>query len=164
MCMHTSCAEQCLCLDDSNWICPWHLLNSLKSLVVRTNRDWDTKYSAFAMQRPEYLVWFVADAAGNMMKLDFLFVNIFRVGSHMVHILRYKISRRSTACLSSLVPVSQLANWNFVPFDRQVIVADVRYDVLNSNKSQKSLVISLHLRWYSTIEASKWILMANDSS
>lgn len=91
-------------------------------------------------------MWFVADAAGNMMKLDFLFVNIFRGGSHMVHILRYKISRRSTACLSSLVPVSQLANSSFVPFDRQVIVADVQYDVLKSNESRKPLVISLQFR------------------
>lgn len=103
--LHTLCAERCLCLDDSNWICPWHLLNSLKSLVVRTNRDWDTQCSAFAVKQPEYSVLSVAGAAGNMMKLDFLFENISRMGSQMVDILRYKTSRRLSACLNSLVPV-----------------------------------------------------------
>lgn len=57
------------------------------------------------MQQPEYLVLSVAGAAGNMMKLDFLFENISRMGSQMVDILRYKTSRRLSACLSSLVPV-----------------------------------------------------------
>lgn len=103
--VHTLCAERYLYSDDSNWISPLHLMNSLKSLVARTNRDWDTQCSAFAMQRPEYLVLFVADAAGNMMKLDFLIVNISRMGSQLVDILRYKLSRRLSACLSSLVPV-----------------------------------------------------------
>lgn len=80
-------------------------MNSLKSLVVQTNRDWDTRGSVFAMQLLEYSVTFVADAAGNMMKLDFWIVNISRRGSQRVDILRYKISRRLSACLSSLVPV-----------------------------------------------------------